>query len=173
MIDRQKIQNEIAILDDLLNIIASGVGSLTNPTKLSNTFLSEKQIRTNTTTRPLSRYFEDAFLIRKANRYDVKGKKYMQTPVKYYYTDVGLRNAKLGFRQQEETHIMENVVYCDLIRRGYDVDVGIVEQNIKTEEGKKIRKQLEIDFVVNFGDQRVYIQSATVADPEKRKQECR
>lgn len=173
MIDRQKIQNEIAILDDLLNIIASGVGSLTNPTKLSNTFLSEKQIRTNSTTidRYLG-YFEDAFLIRKANRYDVKGKKYMQTPVKYYYTDVGLRNAKLGFRQQEETHIMENVVYCDLIRRGYDVDVGIVEQNIKTEEGKKIRKQLEIDFVVNFGDQRVYIQSAlTVADPEKRKQE--
>lgn len=101
-----------------------------------------------------------------------KGKKYMHTPLKYYYTDVGLRNAKLGFCQQEETHIMENIIYCDLIRRGYDVDVGVVEQNIKTDEGKKIRKQLEIDFVVNKGNERFYIQSAlSVADPEKKKQE--
>ena len=96
----------------------------------------------------------------------------MQTPLKYYYTDVGLRNARLGFRQQEETHIMENVLYLDLIRRGYDVDVGVVEQNIKTPEGKKLRKQLEVDFVVNRGDERYYIQSAlSVAEPEKRKQE--
>ena len=96
----------------------------------------------------------------------------MQTPLKYYYTDVGLRNARLGVRQQEETHIMENVLYLDLIRRGYDVDVGVVEQNIKTPEGKKLRKQLEVDFVVNRGDERYYIQSAlSIAEPEKRKQE--
>ena len=96
----------------------------------------------------------------------------MQTPLKYYYTDVGLRNARLGFRQQEESHIMENILYCDLIRRGYDVDVGVVEQNIKTEEGKKVRKHLEVDFVVNRGNQRFYIQSAlSVSEPEKRTQE--
>ena len=96
----------------------------------------------------------------------------MQTPLKYYYTDVGLRNARLGFRQQEESHIMENILYCDLIRRGYDVDVGVVEQNIKTEEGKKVRKHLEVDFVVNRGNQRFYIQSAlSVSEPEKRMQE--
>lgn len=173
VIERHKIQNDAEILEDLLNIVASGIGSLTNPTKLSRTFMSEKKIRINSTTIDLYlNYFTEAFLINKANRYDVKGKKYMQTPVKYYYTDVGLRNARLGFRQQEETHIMENVLYCDLIRRGYDVDVGVVEQNIKTAEGKKIRKQLEVDFVVNRGIERFYIQSAlSVADPEKRLQE--
>ncbi len=135
--------------------------------------MSEKQLRINSTT--IDRYLEyfiNAFLINKANRYDVKGKKYIKTPRKYYYTDVGLRNARLGFRQQEETHIMENVLYCDLIRRGYDVDIGVVEQNIKTGEGKKVRKQLEVDFVLNRGGQRFYIQSAlSIADPEKRKQE--
>lgn len=173
VIERHNIQNDTVILDDLLNIIASAIGSLTNPTKLANTFLSTKQIRINSATidRYLG-YFVDAFLINKANRYDVKGKKYMQTPLKYYYTDVGLRNAKIGFRQQEETHIMGNVIYCDLIRRGYDVDIGVVEQNIRTEKGEKIRKQLEVDFVVNRGGQRFYIQSAlSIADPEKRKQE--
>ncbi|RRD94541.1 ATP-binding protein [Clostridiales bacterium COT073_COT-073] len=173
VIERHDIQNETAILADLLNIIASSIGSLTNPTKLANSFLSEKQIRINSTTidRYLG-YFMNAFLIHRANRYDVKGKKYMQTPLKYYFTDVGLRNAKLGFRQQEESHIMENVLYCDLIRRGYDIDIGVVEQNIKTEEGKKIRKQLEVDFVVNGGERRFYIQSSlSIADPEKRKQE--
>lgn len=173
VIERHKIQNDIDILEDLLNIIASGIGSLTNPTKLSRTFMSEKKIRINSNTIDLYlNYFTEAFLISKANRYDVKGKKYIQTPVKYYYTDVGLRNARLGFHQQEETHIMENVLYCDLIRRGYDVDVGVVEHNIKTAEGKKIRKQLEVDFVVNRGNERFYIQSAlSVAKPEKRMQE--
>lgn len=173
VVERYTIQNDMALLDDLLSIIASSIGSLTNPTKLSNAFLSEKQIRINSATidRYLG-YFEDAFLISKANRYDVKGKKYLQTPSKYYYADVGLRNARLGFRQQEETHVMENVLYCDLIRRGYDVDVGVVEQNVKTEEGKKVRKQLEVDFVVNRGEQRYYVQSAlSIADPEKREQE--
>ena len=107
-----------------------------------------------------------------AKRYDVKGKKYIKTPAKYYFTDVGLRNARLGFRQQEETHIMENVLYCDLLRRGFDVDVGVVEYNYKKEDGKSARVQLEIDFVVNRGNQRYYIQSAlSIADPEKRAQE--
>lgn len=173
VVERYQIQKDTAILEDLLNIIASDVGSLTNPTKLMKTFQSQKQVRisANTIDRYLG-YFIDAFLIHKAQRYDVKGKKYMQSPAKYYFTDVGLRNARLGFRQQEETHIMENVIYCDLIRRGYDVDVGLVEQNTTSPEGKKIRKQLEVDFVVNRGDQRYYIQSAlTVADPQKREQE--
>ena len=173
VIEHYQIKNETIILDDLLNMTASAIGSLTNPRKLANSFLSEKKIRINSTTidRYLG-YFTDAFLIYRANRYDVKGKKYMQTPVKYYYADVGLRNARLGFRQQEETHIMENVLFLDLIRRGYDVDVGMVEQNVKTDEGKKIRKQLEVDFVVNRGESRYYIQSAlTVSDSEKRQQE--
>lgn len=173
VVERYNIQNDTAVLEDLLNITASAVGSLTNPTKLSKTFLSEKLIKISSATiDKYLDYFVDAFLIYRANRYDVKGKRYMQTPLKYYYTDVGLRNVRLGFRQQEETHIMENVLYLDLIRRGYDVDVGVVEQNIKTPEGKKLRKQLEVDFVVNRGDERYYIQSAlSVAEPEKRKHE--
>ena len=173
VVERNNIQNDSLILEDLVNILASAIGSLTNPTKLSNTFASEKNIKINANT--ISKYigyFEDAFLINKAERYDVKGKKYMQTPQKYYFTDVGLRNARLGFRQQEETHIMENVLYCDLIRRGFNVDVGVVEQNEVTSEGKKVRKQLEIDFVVNRGSKKYYIQSAlSVSDQSKRAQE--
>lgn len=173
ILERNNIQNDIIILDDLLDIIASSIGSFTNPVRLSNTFLSEKRIKISSTTiANYLGYFEESFLISKAKRYDVKGKKYIQTPMKYYYTDLGLRNAKLGFRQQEETHIMENVIYCDLLRRGYNVDVGIVEQNIKTGDGKKIRKQLEVDFVVNRGEERYYIQSAfSITDSEKREQE--
>ncbi|MER2183636.1 MAG: DUF4143 domain-containing protein [Clostridia bacterium] len=117
-------------------------------------------------------YFLEAFLIQKAERYDVKGRKYIKTPAKYYYSDVGLRNARLGFRQLEETHLMENVLYNDLVRRGFDVDVGVVEQNCRDENGKKIRKQLEVDFVVNRVDERCYIQSAlSIADPEKKEKE--
>ena len=117
-------------------------------------------------------YFKEAFLLQKALRYDVKGRKYIKTPVKYYYSDVGLRNARLSFRQLEETHIMENVIYNDLVRRGFDVDVGVVEQNVRTNEGKNIRKQLEVDFVINRGNERYYIQSALSIDNEdKRKQE--
>lgn len=174
VVERHQVQNDTAVLDDLLQIIASSIGSLTNPTKLANTFLSEKKIRINPATidRYL-KYFIEAFLISRASRYDVKGKKYIQTPLKYYYTDVGLRNAVLGFRQQEETHIMENVLYTELVRRGYDVDVGVVEQNFTAADGKKSRKQLEVDFVINRGDQRYYIQSAlSIAEPEKRLQEA-
>ncbi|MCR4894478.1 MAG: ATP-binding protein [Eubacteriales bacterium] len=173
VVERHSIQNDTEVLEDLLNIIASSIGSLTNPTKLSNTFASDKHLKISSATidRYLS-YFSEAFLISKAERYDIKGKQYIHTPVKYYFTDVGLRNARLGFRQQEENHIMENVLYCDLLRRGYDVDVGVVEHNYKKADGKSARVQLEIDFVINRGNQRYYIQSAlSISDPEKHAQE--
>ena len=173
IVERHTILNQTDVLEDLLNVVASSIGSLTNPSKLSNTFASEKQVRISPDTidRYLS-YFIDAFVLYRAERYDVKGRKYIKTPLKYYFSDVGLRNARLGFRQQEETHIMENVLFNDLQRRGYDVDVGVVEVNTTEPGGKKVRKQLEVDFVVNRGTQRYYIQSAlTVAEPEKRKQE--
>ena len=172
IMERNKIKNDEEVLAILLDILASGIGSLTNPSKLSNTFKSERNISLapDTVDRYLH-YFEDSYLLQKAKRYDVKGKKYIKTPSKYYYTDLGLRNARLGFRQIEETHLMENVLYNDLIRRGFDVDVGVVE--IATmEENKKVRKQLEVDFVLNRGNDRYYIQSAlSIADPEKKKQE--
>lgn len=173
VVERHMIQNDVEVLEDLLNIVSSSIGSLTNPTKLANTFASERQISiSGATIERYLGYFIDAFLLHKSQRYDVKGKKYRKTPMKYYFADVGLRNARLGFRQQEENHIMENVIYNELRRRGFDVDVGVVEYNCKDDEGKKIRKQLEVDFVVNRGSQRYYIQSAlTVGDPEKRKQE--
>ena len=172
IIEKNKIFNNEEVLATLLDVIASGVGALTNPSKLSNIFISERGVTVapDTVDRYLG-FFIDSYLIQKAVRYDVKGRKYIKTPSKYYYTDPGLRNARLGFRQIEETHLMENVLYNDLIRRGYDVDVGVVE--IATmEDGKKVRKQLEVDFVVNRGNDRYYIQSAlTIADPEKKKQE--
>ena len=173
VLERHKIKNDAAVLSILLDILASGIGSLTNPTKLSKTFKSERQIAIGSETiEKYIGYFEEAFLIEKAVRYDIKGRKYIGTPAKYYYTDLGLRNARLGFRQLEETHIMENVLYNDLIRRGMDVDVGVVEYNTKDSAGKKIRKQLEVDFVVNKGEKRFYIQSAlSIADPEKKEQE--
>ena len=173
VLERHEIKNDAAMLSILLDILASGIGSLTNPTKLSNTFKSERQIAIGSETiEKYIGYFEEAFLIEKAVRYDIKGRKYIGTPAKYYYTDLGLRNARLGFRQLEETHIMENVLYNDLIRRGMDVDVGVVEYNTKDSAGKKIRKQLEVDFVVNKGEKRFYIQSAlSIADPEKKEQE--
>ena len=173
VLERHEIKNDAAVLSILLDILASGIGSLTNPTRLSNTFKSERQIAIGSETiEKYIGYFEEAFLIEKAVRYDIKGRKYIGTPAKYYYTDLGLRNARLGFRQLEETHIMENVLYNDLIRRGMDVDIGVVEYNTKDSAGKKIRKQLEVDFVVNKGDKRFYLQSAlSIADPEKREQE--
>ena len=173
VVERHTILNEIEVLEDLLNIVSSTIGSLTNPAKLSNTFASEKQVKiASATIERYLDYFMDAFLLQKAERYDVKGKKYMKTPQKYYFTDVGLRNARIGFRQQEENYIMENILYNDLKRRGFDVDVGVVEYNLVDIYGKKIRKQLEVDFVVNRGNQRYYIQSAlTVADSEKKNQE--
>ena len=173
VLERHEIKNDAAVLSILLDILASGIGSLTNPTKLSNTFKSERQIAIGSETiEKYIGYFEEAFLIEKAVCYDIKGRKYIGTPAKYYYTDLGLRNARLGFRQLEETHIMENVLYNDLIRRGMDVDIGVVEYNTKESAGKKIRKQLEVDFVVNKGEKRFYIQSAlSIADPEKKEQE--
>ena len=173
VLERHKVTNDDEVLGILLDILASSVGSLTNPSKLSNTFKSEiqKSITSDTIERYLG-YFTDAFIIRKAERYDVKGKRYIKTPAKYYYSDPGLRNARLGFRQIEETHLMENVIYNDLIRRDLNVDVGVVEYNTRNARGKSERRQLEVDFVVNKGSDRYYIQSAlTVADPAKCEQE--
>ena len=172
ILERQRIKNK-AEFEELVKIIASGIGSPTNPTKLVNTFKSIKKINIDSTTidRYLG-YMQDAFLIEKAERYDVKGKKYIGSLAKYYFSDLGLRNAILGLRQQEETHIMENIIYNELRRRGCKVDVGMVEQRFVDTEGKWKRKQLEVDFVVNEGNQRYYIQSAlALPDEVKRKQE--
>ena len=172
IIERNHIKNE-AEFAELVHIIASGIGAPTNPTKLSNTFKSVKKVAINSTTidRYLG-YMEDAFLIEKADRFDVKGKKYIGSLSKYYFCDLGLRNAILGLRQQEETHIMENIIYNELRRRGCKVDVGMVEQRFVDGEGKWQRKQLEVDFVVNEGNQKYYIQSAlALPDKEKRAQE--
>lgn len=173
VLERHEIKNDTEVLDILLDVLASGIGSLTNPSKLANTFKSERQIGIGSETiEKYIGYFEESFLIEKAVRYDVKGRKYIGTPAKYYYTDLGLRNARLGFRKLEETRIMENVLYNDLIRRGMNVDVGVVEYNTKDADGKKIRKQLEVDFVVNQGGKRFYIQSAlSIADQDKKEQE--
>lgn len=172
ILERQRIKNK-SEFEELVKIIASGIGSPTNPTKLENTFKSVKKVNIDSVTinRYLN-YMKDAFLIEKAERYDVKGKKYIGSLAKYYFTDIGLRNAILGLRQQEETHIMENVIYNELRRRGCKVDVGVVEQRFVDNDGKWQRKQLEVDFVVNEGNQRYYIQSAlALPDDEKRKQE--
>jgi uncharacterized protein len=173
VIERNNIQNDISTLDDLLNIIASNIGSLTNPSKLENAFASVKHKKiTDVTISSYLSAFEDAFIIRKANQYDVKGKKYINTPLKYYFTDIGLRNAQLNFRQQEETHIMENVIFNELYARGFNVDVGVVEYNYKNKEGKSKRTWLEVDFVANKGNTRCYIQSAfSIPDENKRLQE--
>lgn len=172
ILERHRIKNK-AEFEELVKIIASGIGAPTNPTKLENTFKSVKKINIDSVT--ISRYLgymQDAFLIEKAERYDVKGKKYIGSLAKYYFTDIGLRNALLGLRQQEETHIMENVIYNELRRRGCKVDVGMVEQRFVDNDGKWQRKQLEVDFVVNEGNQRYYIQSAlALPGEEKRKQE--
>ena len=173
VLERHQVKNDADVLEILLNVLASGIGSLTNPSRLSNTFESERHIRiAPDTIDAYIGYFLEAFLIQKAERYDVKGRKYIKTPAKYYYSDPGLRNARLGFRQIEETHLMENVIFNDLIRRDLNVDVGVVEYNTRNAQGKSERRQLEVDFVVNKGSDRYYIQSAlTVADPAKREQE--
>ena len=160
-------------LEDLVNIFASAIGSLTNVPKIESTFRSVLQSKiSGNTIRQYIEYLEDAFIIHKADRYNVKGRKYIGTPVKYYFEDVGLRNARLGFRQVEETHLMENIIYNELRNRGYAVDVGIVEKRKKDASGKAERKQLEIDFVANKGSQRYYIQSAfAMPDEQKQKQE--
>lgn len=172
VIERNRLRADTELLDELLNVVASAVGSLTNPTRLANTFQSVKGLKIKNET--ISAYldcFIDAYIIAKAYRYDIKGRSYIDTPLKYYFTDIGLRNARLNFRQQEETHIMENILYNELVARGFNIDVGVVEYNY-TSEGRKVRSQLEVDFVVNCAEKRYYIQSAlTVADEEKRQQE--
>lgn len=175
IIERNKILHDKSVLDDILNIISSSVGSLTNAGKIAKTFKSERQVNISDDT--VSRYldfFIDAFMIYKAERYDVKGRKYIGSPLKYYFSDVGLRNARLNFRQQEENHIMENIIYNELCNRDFSVDVGVVEYCYKDENKKSKRAQLEIDFVANKGSKKYYIQSAlTVGDEEKRQQEVR
>ena len=171
---RNNIRNK-AGLEELLNILSSAIGSLTNPSKLSATFKSvkNKTISKDTITKYID-YLKDSFLIDSAMRYDIKGKKYINTPSKYYFTDLGLRNARLNFRQVEETHAMENIIFNELKVRGYNVDVGVVVMNEVDKNGKKIRKQLEVDFVCNKGSKRFYIQSAyALPDKEKMEQEQR
>lgn len=172
VIERNRIQNEEEI-GILVNVLASSIGSLTNPTKIANTFASERQMQyTNKTISRHIDFLEEAFLISKAARYDIKGRKYIGANQKYYFTDPGLRNARLNFRQQEPTHLMENIVYNELLIRGYNVDVGMMDAYEKNKEGKRVRKQLEVDFVVNQGSQRYYIQVAyDLSSEQKQEQE--
>ena len=171
---RNRVKN-IGELEDLLNILSSSIGSLTNPEKLKNTFKSVKKSKiTSQTIKKYIDYFEDSFLIESALRYDIKGKSYIETPKKYYFSDLGLRNARINFRQFEPTHSMENVIYNELRMRGYNVDVGVIATTEKNHEGKIVRKQLEVDFVCNLGSSRYYIQSAySLPDETKRTQEIR
>lgn len=171
---RNRVKN-IGELEDLLNILSSSIGSLTNPEKLKNTFKSVKKSKiTSQTIKKYIDYFEDSFLIESALRYDIKGKSYIETPKKYYFSDLGLRNARINFRQFEPTHSMENVIYNELRMRGYNVDVGVIATTEKNQEGKVVRKQLEVDFVCNLGSSRYYIQSAySLPDETKRTQEIR
>lgn len=172
VVERNKLQN-VDEIDTLVDVLASAIGAPTNPTKISKTFKSERGITySNKTISNHIEYLTQSFLISKASRYDIKGRKYVGANQKYYFTDIGLRNARLNFRQQEPTHIIENIVYNELLIRGYNVDVGIVEVYGKNEEGKTIRKQLEIDFVVNQGSKRYYIQVAyDMSSEEKQAQE--
>ena len=174
IVGRHNIRNK-AELEELLNILSSAIGSLTNPQKLSATFQTVKKKKiSNSTIKRYIDYLCDSFLIDSAIRYDVKGKKYIDTPVKYYFTDMGLRNARLNFRQIEETHSMENIIFNELKMRGFNVDVGVIMQYETNEKGTNIRKQLEIDFVCNQGSKRYYIQSAyAIPDPAKMEQEQR
>lgn len=171
VIERNKLQGDV-IMESIVDILASAVGSLTNPPKLANTF-SSNQLKTNANT--ISVYIEhlrNAFILDRAERYDVKGKKYISSPYKYYFTDIGIRNSKLNFRQQEQTHIMENIIYNELVVRGYNVDVGVVDYFATDDKGKRVLIHSEVDFVCNMGSQRYYIQSAfSIPDEEKMKQE--
>lgn len=174
IVGRHNIRNK-AELEELLNILSSAIGSLTNPQKLSATFQTVKKKKiSNSTIKRYINYLCDSFLIDSAIRYDVKGRKYIDTPVKYYFTDMGLRNARLNFRQIEETHSMENIIFNELKMRGFNVDVGVIMQYETNEKGSNIRKQLEIDFVCNQGSKRYYIQSAyAIPDQAKMEQEQR
>lgn len=174
VVERNGIQS-VDELGTLVDILASVIGAQTNPTKISNTFASERQISyTNKTISKHIDYLEEAFLISKSNRYDIKGRKYIGANLKYYFTDIGLRNARLNFRQQEPTHIIENIVYNELLIRGYNVDTGLIDVYGKNQKGKRVHKQLEVDFVVNQGSQRYYVQVAyDMTSPEEQAQEFR
>lgn len=171
VVERNDLQGDI-VMDNLVEILASAIGSLTNPPKLAKTFTSSGiKIGESTIARYIS-HLTDAFMLSRAERYDVKGKKYIASPYKYYFTDIGIRNAALNFRQQERTHIMENIIYNELLARGYNVDVGIVSYTGKTSDNKRTTIQAEIDFICNLGNKRYYIQSAfSIPDDAKMKQE--
>lgn len=172
--NRNNIKND-AELEELFSLLASNIGALTNPNKLANTFISEKKVKiSHNTIKTYIDYFIDSFLISRAIRYDIKGKKYIDTPFKYYFADLGLRNALLNFRQVEPTHIMENIIYNHLLGEGYKVDVGCITHYQKDSYGKTTRSTLEVDFVCNKGSERLYIQSAySLPDEEKIRQEQR
>ncbi len=174
IVDRHKVRNANE-LDEILDILSSSIGSLTNPLRLSNTFKSVKhKVISDHTIKNYISYFEDAFMLSKAKRYDIKGKKYINSSAKYYFEDVGLRNARLNFRQTEESHLMENIIYNELIARDFSVDVGVIETFGKSEQGKTSKKHLEVDFVACKGNQKLYIQSALyLPTEEKREQEMR
>ncbi len=160
IVERYNVRNELE-LGELLDIVASDIGGLTNPSKIANTFVSVKNAKiSNDTVAKWLEYFCDSFLVSRSQRYDVKGRRYIDTPQKYYFTDLGLRNARLNFRQTEGTHLMENLIYNELIYRGYNVDVGVVVAEMKDDKGNRHKVQLEIDFVCNQGSKRYYIQSA-------------
>lgn len=171
VIERNNIKNN-TVIDSLFNILASSIGSLTNPTKLANTFKSNGIKVTDVTLSNYINMLKDSFIIEQAERYDIKGKKYINSPFKYYFTDIGLRNSKINYRQQEQTHIMENIIYNELIIRGFAVDVGIIEHTIRDKEKKQKQIQLEVDFVCNKGMNKYYIQSAfSIPNEEKMNQE--
>ena len=171
IIERNNLRGDVTI-DTLVDVLASSIGSLNNPTKIAKTFASNGIKTADKTISTYVDYLLDAFLIRKATRYDIKGRKYINSPFKYYFSDVGLRNARLNFRQQEQTHIMENIIYNELVMRGFNVDVGVIEHVVRDEDGKRTTKHLEVDFVCNKGNQRYYIQSAfSIPSAEKMAQE--
>ena len=171
---RNKIKN-VGELEELLNVLSSSIGSFTNPERLRNTFRSVKKSKiTNTTIKKYLDCLEDSFLVEAPDRYDIRGRSYIETPKKYYYSDLGLRNARINFRQFEQTNCMENVIYNELRRRGFNVDIGVMPVSEKDGSGRAVRKQLEVDFVCNMGSERYYIQSAyTMPDDEKREKEIR
>ena len=175
IIERNRIRNDEKVISDLLGVIASNIGGQTNPSKLEKTFKSEQHVNiTHNTIDAYLKYFEDAFLIRVANRFDLKGKKYLSADKKYYFTDIGLRNARVNFRQSEQTNIMENIIYNELVSRGYSVDVGTLDIVERNKEGNPVRKTLEVDFVARDGNKVYYIQSAFSLEAEgKREQESR
>ena len=171
IIEKNRLRGDVAI-DTLIDILASSIGSLNNPTKIAKTFVSNGMNVSDKTVSTYIEYLLDSFLIRKTARYDIKGRKYINSPFKYYFSDIGLRNARINFRQQEQTHIMENIIYNELVMRGFNVDVGIIEHVVRTENDKRETKHLEVDFVCNKGNQRYYIQSAfSIPSAEKMAQE--